>query len=114
MASDAGRPAAPADAASAELFVLESCNSTWVFDPPRRRFRRVLKGLELDPRDASTDWRAYHSLQVDDVTGRFVVVLNDAGNRLIRSRRHVENCADCGGAVTGELSLDELQVLSTA
>ncbi len=99
------------DADPTELFVLESCHSTWVFDPPHRRFRRVLKGLELDPRHASTGWRSYESLELDEVSGRFVVVLNETGNRLIRSRRHLEHCVDCGADVTGELSLDELHQL---
>jgi hypothetical protein len=91
--------------------VLESCNSTWVFDQSRRRFRRVLKGLDLDRRDASTGWRDYQSLEIDDSTGRFVVVLNDAGNRIIRSRQHTERCRACGGDVTSELSIDEISLL---
>jgi hypothetical protein len=94
-----------------ELFILESCHSTWVFDTPRQRFRRVLKGLELDPTRASTGWRDYYSLDLDEDSGRFVVVLNESGNRLIRSRRHLEHCVDCGADVTGELSLDELHLL---
>lgn len=121
MASKARRAArggvgtgAVTDGDQTEFFVLESCHSTWVFDTPRRRFRRVLKGLELDPRDASTGWRDYHSLDIDETTGRFVVVLNEAGNRLIRSRRHVEHCLDCGADVTSELSLDELHLLISA
>jgi hypothetical protein len=102
-----GGPAGTVRAADSPL-VIESCHSTWVFDEARHRFRRVLKGLDLDARHASTEWRSYHSFQLDEVTGRFVVLLNDAGNRVIRSRRHDARCTDCGGDVTRELSLDEL------
>lgn len=103
-----GGPAVTSRGAASPPLVIESCHSTWVFDEARRRFRRVLKGLDLDARHASTEWRSYHSFQLDEVTGRFVVILNDSGNRVIRSRRHDAGCTDCGGDVTRELSLDEL------
>jgi hypothetical protein len=110
------RPGGPAGAArgTASPLVIESCHSTWVFDEAHRRFRRVLKGLDLDAGHASTEWRSYHSFQLDELTGRFVIVLNDAGNRIIRSRRHDARCIDCGGNDTRELSLDELRALVDA
>ena len=94
---------------SMEPLVLESCHSTWLFDTERMRFRRVLKGLDLDSRTATTDWRPYFGLDLDLVSESFVVLLNEEGTKLLRSWRHVEHCSQCGGAATGELSLDELR-----
>ena len=92
-----------------EPLVLESCHSTWLFDTERMRFRRVLKGLDLDSRTATTDWRPYFGLDLDPVSESFVVLLNEEGTKLLRSWRHVEHCSQCGGAATAELSLDELR-----
>jgi hypothetical protein len=92
-----------------EPLVLESCHSTWLFDTERMRFRRILKGLDLDSRRATTDWRPYFGLDLDPVSESFVVLLNSEGTRLLRSWRHVEHCSQCGGEATGELSLDELR-----
>lgn len=90
--------------------VLESCHSTWLFDTTRMRFRRILKGLNLDARNASTAWRPYFGLELDPYSESFVVMLNADGTRLLRSWRHVEHCPQCGGEATAELSLDELRV----
>ena len=95
------------------LLILESCHSTWLFEPEHRRFRRVLKGLDLDATHGSTNWRDYHSLELDESDG-FVVLLNERGTRLIRSWRHTEHCSHCDGDVTGELSADDLRVLVRA
>ena len=73
------------------------------------RFRRVLKGLDLESHPASTGWRPYFGLDIDPVSESFVVLLNPEGTRLLRSWRHVEHCAQCGGEATGELSLDDLR-----
>ncbi len=89
--------------------VLESCHSTWLFDTERMRFRRILKGLDLDSNQASTGWRPYFGLDIDPVSESFVVLLNPEGTRLLRSWRHVERCTQCGGEATGELSLADLQ-----
>jgi hypothetical protein len=89
--------------------VLESCHSTWLFDTTRMRFRRILKGLNLDARNASTAWRPYFGLELDPYSESFVVMLNADGTRLLRSWRHVEHCPQCGGEATAELSLDELR-----
>ncbi len=89
--------------------VLESCHSTWLFDTTRMRFRRILKGLNLDAPSASTAWRPYFGLELDPYSESFVVMLNAEGTRLLRSWRHVEHCPQCGGEATAELSLDELQ-----
>lgn len=108
-----GAPHADGAADEAPL-VLQSCHSTWLFDRHRRRFRRVLKGLDLGAREASTEWRAYHTFDLDEASGRFVVILNPEGNRVIRSRRHTEPCPDCGTDATSELSLEEILSLVDA
>ena len=97
-----------------EPFVLESCHSTWLFDREPRRFRRVLKGLDLDNLQASTGWRPYFGLDIDPVSESFVVLLNPEGTRLLRSWRHVDHCSQCGGEATGELSLDDLRTAASA
>ena len=89
--------------------VLESCHSTWLFDPARMRFRRILKGLDLDARNASTAWRPYFGLELDPISESFVVLLNPEGTRLLRSWRHVQHRPQCGGEATAELSMDELR-----
>ena len=92
-----------------EPMVLESCHSTWIFDTGRMRFRRILKGLDLDARQASTAWRDYFGLELDPLSESFVVMLNPEGTRPLRSWRHVERCPQCGGEATGELSVDALR-----
>lgn len=89
--------------------MLESCHSTWVFDVAHLRFRRILKGLDLDASRASTAWRPYFGLELDPLSESFVVLLNPEGTRLLRSWRHVEHCPQCGGEATAEFSLDELR-----
>ena len=96
------------------LLVLDSCHSTWVFDVPERRFRRVLKGLDIDPALAATDWRPYERLELSEGSEAFVVVLNSSGTRRIRSWRHVDGCVQCDGEQTVELSLEDLRRLTTA
>lgn len=91
------------------LLVLESCHSTWLFDTGPMRFRRILKGLDLDARNASTAWRPYFGLELDPLSESFVVLLNPEGTRLLRSWRHVERCPQCGGDSTVELSVEELR-----
>ena len=55
--------------------VFESCNSTWVFDQEHMRFRRILKGIEVDQRAVLTEWRPYFGLEVADDTEAFTVLL---------------------------------------
>lgn len=96
------------------LLVLESCHSTWVFDTDNLRFRRILKGLDLDAHQASTAWRPYFGLELDPMSESFVVLLNREGTRLLRSWRHVDHCAQCGGEATAEFSVDELRSISSS
>jgi hypothetical protein len=59
----------------------------------------------LPPRST---WEPYFALDVDPHSESFVVVLNEAGTRLLRSWRHVERCPQCGGEGTAELRLDPI------
>jgi hypothetical protein len=90
---------------------LDSCHSRWVFDTDRRRFRRVPKGPGLEVLMAMTEWRPYHDLLIDTESDSFVVILNEAGTRMLRSWRHTEAvCALCGATRTEELSVDDIAV----
>jgi hypothetical protein len=92
-----------------DAFVLESCNSTWLFDTERMRFRRVLKGADVGRRPTTTEWRPYFRIDLDPRSESFVVVLNAEGTRLLRSWRHTHQCTQCGGQETVALSLDEIR-----
>lgn len=94
------------------VFVLDSCNSTWVFDTVGKRFRRLLKGLQVDHVVASTEWRSYDRIELSEESEAFTVVLNAAGTRRIRSWRHVEGCQQCRNEPTTEFSLEELRHLT--
>jgi hypothetical protein len=97
-----------------DLLVLESCHSTFVFDPRRMRFRRVLKGLGLDPAEAATEWRRYFALDNDPRAGSFVVYLDRVGPRHLRAWKHEEPCLHCGIDNTADLSTSELMTALSA
>lgn len=107
-------PGAVAPSTEGDFLVLESCHSTWLFDVTRHRFRRALKGLDVEPSLAATDWRPYERLELSDASEAFVVVLNATGTRRIRSWRHAAGCVQCEGEPTSELSLEDLRRLSHA
>jgi hypothetical protein len=92
-----------------EPVIIESCNSTWVFNLDHRRFRRILKGLQLQNRFAVTHWRPFYRLELKPDSEAFTVLLNASGTRLIRSWRHTSPCTQCGNNATVELSLEELR-----
>ena len=92
-----------------EPTVIESCNSTWVFDAHRMRFRRILKGTEVGGEPVATGWRPYYQLDAPTNSETFTVYLNFAGTRMIRSWRHEADCAQCGDQLTEEISLERLQ-----
>jgi hypothetical protein len=105
--------AAPTQNSGAELrlqdfMILESCHSTWVFDPVRMQFCRILKGIEVAGRSVSTAWRPYWQLELDPEMEAFSVYLNAHRTRLIRSWRHTPNCGQCSGRETSELSSSDL------
>jgi hypothetical protein len=89
--------------------VIESCHSTWIIDMEHSRFRRLVKGGSLHATPASTEWQACYGVEIDPLSESFVVLLNPEGTRLLRSWRHVEHCAQCGGEATSELSLRDLR-----
>jgi hypothetical protein len=91
-----------------EAITLESCHSIWIIDIERRRFRRVLKDVEVGLRTVSTDWRPYTQFQFEPHGEAFTIVLTPDGSRRIRSWRHTSDCAQCGGHATAELSLTDL------
>jgi len=84
--------------------VIESCNSTWLFDAERHRFRRVPRGSSLDIPPPASAWQPYFALELDQASEAFTVVLNQAGTRLLRSWRHVDRCEQCGTEATAELT----------
>ncbi|MFZ0171955.1 MAG: hypothetical protein WAL04_09770 [Acidimicrobiales bacterium] len=103
-----------AQAVAAGFLVIDSCHSTWLFDVPALRFRRFLKGLDVDLSLAATDWRPYVHLELAEDSDAFVVVLNEAGTRRIRSWRHVDGCDECDGEKTTELSVEDIRRLAHA
>jgi hypothetical protein len=92
-----------------ETIILESCHSTWVIDPDRMRFRRILKQIEVGHEAVATDWRPYFEFHFDPQGESFTVFLDPDGMHRIRSWRHTQDCPQCGGHVTAEFSLDELR-----
>ena len=88
--------------------ILESCHSTWLFDEDRMRFRRILKGADVEHHRVRTDWRPYYGLRMGAGSESFAVVLSEDGSRLLQSWRHTGDCSQCGGHLTSELPLDEL------
>lgn len=93
---------------SLDFIVVESCHSTWVFDPGRLEFCRILKGIEVGARSVATEWRPYWQVDLDADAEGFTVYLNEDRTRLIRSWRHTKNCSQCGGCEKTELSADEI------
>jgi hypothetical protein len=94
-----------------DRFVVESCHSTWVFDPEHRRFRRILKGGEADQHAVTTEWRPYYGVEFKEDSEAFVVLLNPGATRLIQSWRHTQDCRQCGSHVTSQISVDEIHAV---
>ena len=93
-----------------DVIIVESCHSTWVFDPDRKQFCRILKGIEVARRPVSTEWRPYWQLETDPLTEAFWVYLNASRTRLIRSWRHTGDCVRCGVGATTEPSLEAVKI----
>ena len=89
------------------IVVVESCHSTWIFEPHQMRFCRIVKGVEVRRRRVCTQWRPYSSLEIDERRGSFTVYLDEERTRLIRSSVHAEGRRECGGDDTMELSLQD-------
>lgn len=73
---------------------LDSCHSTWSFQPARMRFRRTLKGF--GSANVRTSWRPYHGLRFDHAGDSFTVVLNEQGSRRLVSWCHLPGKDRCG------------------
>lgn len=104
------------DVGGAQLRILESCHSLWIFDPARMRFRRAPRGARLDMPSPESDWASYYRLEVDASSGAFAVSLTPDDTRVLRSRLHIEPCRHCAPAGAGddtdqtaELSLDAIR-----
>lgn len=98
-------------AGAEQVFVLESCHSTWLFNPQRRQFCRILKNMG---RAVATEWRSYDRLMLHPESDAFVVILNASGTRLLRSWRHTAQCEQCGGNMTSEIALGDLQRVASS
>jgi hypothetical protein len=91
--------------------VLESCHSIWIFDATRGRFRRILKGVNANHRPVATQWRPYWRVELDAEGDGFTVFLNASRTRLLRSWRHMPDCATCAkSGDTAELSLESIRL----
>ena len=92
-----------------EEIVIESCHSTWIIDREHSRFRRVVKSAHGTSSPVATEWQPCFGVEIDPLSESFVGLLNPEGTRRLRSWRHVEHCAQCGGEATSELSLRDLR-----
>lgn len=94
--------------------VVESCHSVWVFDTERRRFQRILRdGTTGVP--PVTAWRPYHDLRFEPGSDGFVVQLDEAGTRWLRSWRHLQDrCATCGAEPSTGLTAGEALAVRVA
>ena len=91
-----------------DIITVESGHSTWIFDPRRLRFCRILRGIAVGQRPVSTEWRPYWELEVDPRRKSFTLFLNESRTRLVRSQIHGPDCVQCDGAHTTEISLDDI------
>ena len=92
-----------------DALVLESCHSTWIFDPHRSKYRRILRGVEVGNGCVVTEWRTYWQLEVDPQGDGFTVYLNASRSRLIRAWRHTQNpCGRCGRSDAVDLPPDDV------
>lgn len=90
---------------------IESCNATWIFDTERRRFRRILRGVEVEGQAVSTGWRTYHHLELKEDSEIFTIALTSDGSRLIQSWRHIGECPQCRGTSGVDFSVEEIEAI---
>jgi hypothetical protein len=76
------------------LRVLQSCGFLWMFDGGARRFCRMPRHTPVSP-DAPMAWASYERLEIDESRSCFLVVLDDAGTRIVRVWLHAEPCDRC-------------------
>ena len=82
---------------------IESAHSVWLFDPDRRRFRRLPPEADADALALDSDWQPYFALEIDEASGAFTVSLDEDGSRLLRAFRK-----PAVGDATQELRLQPL------
>lgn len=100
------RPAGSDSVTTDELLVVESCQSVWMFNELDHVYCRMPRRTLKDANDQ--DWRPYDRLILHPRTDAFVVFLDAANTRVLRSWRHREPCTRCGGEVTSEMSVQDL------
>jgi hypothetical protein len=66
---------------------IDSTHSTWLFDVPRMRFRRLPRDVDPGTPPPDRDWEPYFALETDAETGAFTVALNADRTRLLRAWR---------------------------
>ena len=89
------------------LRVVESCQSIWLFNEADRLFTKAARGSIRDSN--AVEWRPYDRLVFHPRTDAFIVFLDAANTRVLRSWRHREPCPHCGGEVTSEMSVNDLR-----
>ena len=89
------------------LNIVESCQSIWLFNEADQLFTKMARGSIRDSNVA--EWRAYDRLLFHPRSDAFIVFLDAANTRVLRSWRHREPCPHCGGEVTSEMSVDDLR-----
>jgi hypothetical protein len=89
--------------------VVDTCDSAWIFDDVRHRFRRLLKGADEEGFVFATEWRAYDHVLLDRGSDAFIVFLDNSRRRVLRARRHIaEPCTQCGGGDASTTLADSL------
>ena len=92
--------------ADESLTIVDSCQSVWMFNENEHLFCRVARGTLRDSKEL--EWREYDRLMLHPRSDAFVVFLDVANTRVLRSWRHREPCSRCGGEVTSEMSVQDL------
>ncbi len=98
-----------------DVITVESCHSTWIFDPDRMRFCRILKGIQVAYGSVSTDWRPYWNLEVDPDAETFCVYLNPVRHDAApdQTLRHTQTVLSAVCKKPAELSLEDSTPQST-
>lgn len=98
------------------LEIIETCNSTWIFDKAQRRFIRMPRGTALPDETtlaSAPGWEPYDAVVIDPVSGAFLVRLNASGSRILRSMVHRDPCPRCVQGEASQLTV-ELEAIRTS
>ncbi len=99
----------PSEATGSEVWRLESCGFTWLFDVHRRRFRRIPRGAAVNVPVPPSAWAPYHNVEIHERRMSFAVSLDARATRVLRCSFHVEPCSYCGSGNRRRQSPDELE-----